>query len=360
MEKEIRKVQQVGYSTLIISLPKEWANQSGLKRGDTVSLIYEDDGSLRLYPGEKSWSDTSFKSIVDAEKCVESQMLTRIITGAYITGQDSIKISSKTRLSQEHINEIRTITKRLIGMSIVEQTFRSVILQNFVDPARFPINGLLRRLYVITSSMQELVLRALKENSRDLAIEAINMEEDVDSIYWLVVRQLLMAVRNRILTKAIGISSPLHIVGNRVVAKMLEKIGDYSENMAKEVLRAFDLQVSHDPKIVQQISEFFESIRNIYDLTMQAFFAGNMALANKAIELSKNAENEESKLTEGIFNEIKEAERKKINLDIASLMALRVIVWNLGQIVTHCSTIAEITINRALEEPTEICKWEKQ
>lgn len=51
MDLEIRKVQQVGYSTLVVSLPRDWVKEVGLKQGDVVSLMRDADGTLRLFPG---------------------------------------------------------------------------------------------------------------------------------------------------------------------------------------------------------------------------------------------------------------------------------------------------------------------
>ena len=48
---EARKVQRVGYSTLTVSLPREWVGDVKLKAGDIVSIKREDDGSLKLVPG---------------------------------------------------------------------------------------------------------------------------------------------------------------------------------------------------------------------------------------------------------------------------------------------------------------------
>ena len=48
---EARKVQRVGYSTLTVSLPRDWVGDVRLKPGDIVSIKREDDGSLKLIPG---------------------------------------------------------------------------------------------------------------------------------------------------------------------------------------------------------------------------------------------------------------------------------------------------------------------
>src|SRR5213594_3649660 len=51
MELETRKVQKLGYSSLGVSLPKDWASSNGIRPGALVSLAIEDDGSLRVRVG---------------------------------------------------------------------------------------------------------------------------------------------------------------------------------------------------------------------------------------------------------------------------------------------------------------------
>jgi phosphate uptake regulator len=46
--EELRKIQVTGGSTYIISLPKDWVDQMGLKRGSVVSISQKDDMTLTL------------------------------------------------------------------------------------------------------------------------------------------------------------------------------------------------------------------------------------------------------------------------------------------------------------------------
>jgi hypothetical protein len=35
----------------------------------------------------------------------------------------------------------------------------------------------------------------------------------------------------------------------------------------------------------------------------------------------------------------------------------RIMIWNLGQIAKYCRIIGEVTINRIIEKPSEICQY---
>jgi len=344
---EARKVQRVGYSTLTVSLPRDWVEDVKLKAGDIVSIKREDDGSLKLVPGTEHKRDEVRNCIVNADLCNASHLLTRVITANYILGHDTIQIVAKEELKREHLEEIRATTQRLTGLSIVEQTMKQVTLQSFVDPTRFPIYGLMRRLHIILASMLDVSIRALAERRPEVASEVAHMEEESDRIYWLIVRQLLLAIRDRSVGTKIGIESPVHIAGNRVVAKTLEEMADSAENIASEVIALKDRQINSEA-ILTDVAKYGAETIKISEQSMKSLLTGDIALANSAIEMVEEAEKDERKLTQKVLGHVK---------DPASAAGLRIIVWNLGQVAKYCRIIGEVTINRSLEKPSPFCEY---
>src|SRR6266702_1594773 len=312
---EARKVQKVGYSPLIVSLPKDWVEEVGLKQGDIVSFRRESDGGITVYPGLTRERE-SFRYIIDADLCDSPNLLTRIITANYLTGHDTIQIVSKKELSSRHLEEVRGVSRRLTGLGIVEQSLKSVTLQSFVDPTKFPIYGLMRRLQIILSSMLETAVKAVVEGRPNLADEVLHMEEEADRIYWMIIRQLLLAVLDRRVAKEVGIDGPMHVVGNRVIAKSLEQMGDLASHIAQEALR----------------------------------LKGDVKKSNDCIERVASCEQVERQLTENVMRSVKE-----VNLAVG----LRSIVWDVGQMAKYSEAIAEVAINRHLEAPSAFCAWEK-
>ncbi len=344
---EARKVQRVGYSTLTVSLPREWVQEVKLKPGDIVSIKREDDGSLKIIPGTEHKREEVKNCVVNADLCTSSNLLTRVITGNYLLGHDTIQIVAKTELKRNHLEEIRATTQRLTGLSIVEQTLKQVTLQSFVDPTRFPIYGLMRRLHIITNSMLDVSVKALVERRSELAGEVTHMEEESDRIYWLIVRQLLLAIRDRSVGTKIGIESPVHIAGNRVVAKTLEEMADSAENIATEVIALKGKEIGSEV-ILNDIAKFCTQVIKISDQNIKALLTGDISLANESVEMVEASENDERKLTQKLLANVK---------DPTVAASLRIIVWNLGQISKYCRMIGEVTINRILEKPSAICDY---
>lgn len=344
---EARKVQRVGYSTLTVSLPRDWVEDVKLKAGDIVSIKREDDGSLKLIPGTEHKREEVKNCIVNADLCSSPNLLTRVITANYILGHDTIQVAAKDELKKVHLEEIRATTQRLTGLSIVEQTLKQITLQSFVDPTRFPIYGLIRRLHIIIVSMLDVSIKALTERRPELAAEVSHMEEESDRIYWLIVRQLLLAIRDRSVGSKIGIESPLHIAGNRVVAKTLEEMADAAENIANEVLSIKDREIGSD-SILNDLAKFASQVTKISEQSIKALLTCDILLANEAVEMVQTGENDEKKLTQKVLTHVK---------DVTAAVSLRAIVWNLGQISKYCRMIGEVTINRILEKPTTICEY---
>jgi len=344
---EARKVQRVGYSTLTVSLPRDWVEDVKLKAGDIVSIKREDDGSLKLIPGTEHKREEVKNCIVNADLCNSNNLLTRVITANYILGHDTIQVAAKDELKKIHLDEIRATTQRLTGLSIVEQTLKQVTLQSFVDPTRFPIYGLMRRLHIIISSMLDASIKALVERRPELATEVAHMEEESDRIYWLIVRQLLLSIRDRSVGSKIGIESPIHIPGNRVVAKTLEEMADSAESIADEVLVLKDRDIASET-ILNDIAKYASQVSKISDHMLKALLTSEIHLANDGVEMVQNAESDERKLTQKVLTHVR---------DPGAAASLRIIVWNLGQIAKYCRIIGEVTINRILEKPTEICEY---
>lgn len=242
---ESRKVQRVGYSTLSVSLPSDWVKSVGLQRGDRVAFMPERDGSLRLVPGPLVERETEAEeNVVKSDLCDEPRMLERVVVGNYILGCDTLRIVSSKRIRSEHVEETRSIARRLIGLSIIEETPNQIVLQCSIDPAKFKINMLMRRLSIIASTMHEEAMQAFIDFDIGLAEDTIRREEEADMMYWLALRLLLSAQRVQAVAEKIGLEKSSQIPGNRLILKYLETIADCAECIAKRVIELRKLKIS--------------------------------------------------------------------------------------------------------------------
>lgn len=354
---EVRKVQMVGYSTFSVSLPKEWVKEVGLKPGDVVSVIRLDDGSLKIQPGIGR-EEKPARRIVNVDKCDAPNMLMRIIVALYVTGADSIVITSKTGLTAKQIEEVKRAVSSLNGFGIVEQSSNYIAVQSFIDPTKFPIDGLLRRLYTITSYMLESSYKAIAKKNRDAVNEVLMAEEELDKIYWMTVRQLLYASKRMDVAKKIGLENVMNIAGDRLVSKLIEKIGDYAEIMAKQALILIEKGVKINQPHIEELERDTYRTLELYKNAFNSLLNKDPILANKVI--NQTSELEET-LNEKSFLIPQEYLRKKdvLGEDATHIaFALRTFILSLSHVVNFSGTIAEVAVNRSMETENPICSIE--
>jgi len=320
--------------------------ETGLKPGNIVTILPEKDGSLRIFPGLAKGELGPTKCVIDADQCTEPESLTRVIVGCFLIGHDTIQIVSREQLRSDHLEQVRKATQRLSGIGVVEQTLRQVTIQSFVDPTKFAVEGLVRRLHIVVSSMQEAAVKAFLQRNKELAEQTLLMEDEADRIYWLIVRQLVLCARDRGVASKIGVDNPVHIGGYRTLGKELEVMGDCAEAIARETL-SLQGKANIDPKLAERISRYNNLVAEISENSAKAMWTKDLKLANSCLEKAKIAKAEQRKLSEYIIREVK---------DIPLAVALRSVLNNLGMIAYYAQTMAEISMNWVLLGPNLIVK----
>jgi phosphate uptake regulator len=336
-----RKLQKVGHSTLSVSLPSGWVKEMDLKRGDTVVVIPENDGSLKMFPSQILKSEERIEEyICNSDLCDDPKMLERIIVGSYILGRDLFSIISSERMRSEHVEEVRGIISKLIGLGIVEETSDRIVLQCSVDPRKFQLDMLLRRLSIISLTIVEEALQALVDLNTSLARDAIKREDEADMMYLLAMRLLISAQRKRDVAEEIGLTDPLHILYFGLMLRYLELIADYAEDIARRVVV---LIRGHKDQIPEWAIERVNNLNDLaHDLVLKSvdcFFIGDIKIANSILEMLK-------------FIEL---ERDRLVRELPEIPTVKCILWDIARIADNGAGIALIAINNALERKTNIC-----
>ncbi|MEM2341395.1 MAG: phosphate uptake regulator PhoU [Candidatus Bathyarchaeia archaeon] len=332
---ESRKLQKVGRSTVTVSLPNKWIKENGIKPGDLVFIISEKDGTLRIIPSQSMrQEEIEEEYVINVDACDERGILERIIVGGYILGRNVIRIVSSNRIEKAHVDEVRRIIRKLIGLGILEETANSILLQCSLDPSRFKIDMLIRRLSLIVSTILFESMQALLENNETLAREAIEREDEADAIYYLATRLLLYAQRKLEVAEQMGITDILFMPAIRLILQSLELIGDYSEDIARKVLalKIYRDKVRED--ITKKIYELGEAVRTVFQKAVDCIFTGDVKLANNVLEMKNSLE----------------IGAERFMYEMPEIPYLRAIVSGLANISNVGAIIANIAINKALQE----------
>ena len=341
-------MQKVGYSTLSVSLPMNWTKKMEVKKGDIVFLSEETDGALRLTvdPGK---TDDNTVYMVNVDNCDNAEVLARVIVGNYVLGRNMIKVYSSRRLMREQIESIRRVTQRLLGIGIIEESERHLILQCSIDPNKFPLETVVRRLYVITSIMFKEIMDSLIDGDMELAKDAITREYEADTIYWLLARLLASAQQSRLVSEGIGIKEPMDIVQHSIIAWYLEMIGDRVKDIASSIINLQQIRHESDDELIERLVQIGMMAFTMFDKAVKSIFEKDLNVASDAVDLYENVENEEGNLLKRFQN--------GSSPDVAATVSQ--IAWDMKIIAEHSSAIAEIAIDHALTSKNDICYVEE-
>ena len=75
----------------------------------------------------------------------------------------------------------------------------------------------------IAEWMHKEAVQSIMEKSSDLVEEVARMDDEVDRFGFYIVRQLKTALRNPQIIKELGLSSPIDLLGYRLVTKSVER-----------------------------------------------------------------------------------------------------------------------------------------
>ena len=344
---ESRKVQKVGTSTLTISLPKPWVEKFGLRQGDQVFL--EEEGAfLKVTPAAMATRRTgSPEYVIDADLCDEPGILHRVIVGNYVLGRERIQIKASGRLKSEHLQEARDAARRLMGMGIIEETSSRITLQCSIEPTKYPVDTLIKRLYNLSSTMLDESVEALVTRDKRLAEDALHREDDADMMYWLLIRLLLSAQADDSLLEQLGLRNRLEIAGYRLIAKELETVADYGEDIARNVIELIEADVEIPSSLVKSLRDLVEGVRDVYSKGIGGLLSRDLKLANQAILTRDEMKKKEQKFMRLLFEEVDEP---------TVLLNFRNIIDGVQRMADYGLSIAVIAFNRYLERPTNLCK----
>jgi phosphate uptake regulator len=342
---EIRKIQQVGRSTLAVAIPKKWAVDAKLNPGTQVIVDNEGNGIFRIRT-KASDKKVFSRCIINSDKCNSPFMLQRTIASIYLTGKETIEVQSKTELKSSHLTQIRDAVESLTGLGIIEQKSNQVIIQDFLDPGKFPFSNLIKHIFQIIAFMQDTLLKNIDEGGKELASEILNLEDELDRLYRLTIRQLLLVLRNSSLCEKIGISSLSDASLNYLIVKCLEDIADHYSDISLTLVEAFDKGLKKTDSSSKDIVKYLKQLQTLSSDTLDSLFSHNSNVANHLINEVKDLNQKINASIEKLFE--KESHDKfSVNINT--------ILWNLREIARQNRGILETIMNQCVETNKEVC-----
>ncbi len=278
---ESRKIQQTPTGTFFVCLPRDWANESGLKKGVEVNLEVTSDGKLLVDP----------KNAAEPEPKVATlgvgPFLGREIVGRYLLGYDTINIEAKERIDANARKIVKSTASSLAGLEIVEETICKISLQSISQqPFGFLPEKILQRNHGLVAGMIRDVTNSFINSDSELAKSVISRDNESNRLYFLLVRTLRTIIQNPRLSDKLGIT-PIECLDYRLAASLIEGIGDACVQFASNTIALNGIKLSGE--IRKLLFELQSACSEANEQALKSFL-------NKDISLAENVRNLRGKI----------------------------------------------------------------
>jgi phosphate uptake regulator len=321
---DTRKVQRTGKSTFIVSLPKSWATRNGISAGSIIYVTQSDNGSLTLSTDR---SERDLRAKLDI-KDKSGEPLVRDIIGCYLAGYRTIEVAS-AHMSSAQKKDLHQIVNKLIGPEILEETVNKVIIQDLLSSEELQAERALKRIRTVVRSMIQDAISALVANSKELASDVIQRDDDVDRLNLLMSRQFTEILRSGAVKQET--LNSIAAFNYMQAASNLERIADHAHQIAEVACRC-------DSPLPNALTEKLSGLESIFgaliDDSISYLLQTNAEAANELIDRIK----ETQKRVQLIANSADSGNESE--------MLVRLIVaGSIERILDYIMNIGELTIN---------------
>ncbi|GEM_PF-1364050 len=224
-----RKVNQIGPSTLMVSLPSKWAKKYNIKKGDSLE-IEELEKNLLLHQPESKVRE-GLKVSLDLHE-LNVSLIWYQLTAAYRSGADEMHLNfseeavrdDKLDKNREIHELLQTITDRCIGMEVIRNTPSTYIIREISSIKQDEFAIIFRRIFFSLQVMFDNIIEGIEKKNKKI-IHHVAYYADIQinkfSDYCM-----------RILTKTNDPATMLTSVIFR-----LEEIGDSLKHLADHLLK---------------------------------------------------------------------------------------------------------------------------
>src|SRR5919109_4934965 len=153
--EETRKLQYTGGSSYIVSLPKKWIQDLGLKQGDHVVILRGGNSSLQIAPASKRPIKEQKEATIEVGKDNNPYFIARKLIALYFLGFNVINVVSKEdRLIADQREVIKNIIRRvLMGTEIIADSATGITLQVLINLLDLSVDTAFKRMLLIAKSM---------------------------------------------------------------------------------------------------------------------------------------------------------------------------------------------------------------
>ncbi len=331
---ETRKVQVTGGSTYTVSLPKEWATDNGVSAGTTVEF-YDEGDLLLVTPQHEDGHTVGTLDISDLDGDNE---LRRAVMTMYVSGFDVITLTTN-RMTASQRRTIRDATQGLVGLEVIEEMPKKMVLQDLLDSSELSIENAIVRMRLVALTMLEDAVEALLTDDDELANDVIERDDDVDRLWYMTSRVFRTVLRNPTASEEVGFPRET-CFDFQSSARQLERIADHATKIAR-----LSLEVGEIPEeAAQPLRELREEVARVPDTAMDALLADDPEMA---VERASKARG----YVDGIDERVREVDQKIHEFEPQLAQVLGLVIDSLSRTADYGVNIAESALQKAAPRP---------
>ena len=260
-----RKVLEMGGGTLLISLPKDWTRKNGVKKGGTLDVSELSGRKLIVRPiGD---AEEKPREVVVEYPSEDFSQVINDVTGAYLLGYDVIRIEGKKVISREDRARLKAMMGRLVGLEIMDEDAKRITVQFLLESSAIVPEKIVRRMSGLLEGMLRDTAEALAKGDSKLLALVGERDDEVDRLYFLLVRATRAAILRPELAEGYGLS-PVDVLDYRVLASFLESVGDAVTELSKKLR-----EVRGSRRLSSEYASCVTKLNEMNDLATQAFIS---------------------------------------------------------------------------------------
>ncbi|MGD0644292.1 MAG: PhoU domain-containing protein [Candidatus Bathyarchaeia archaeon] len=331
-----RRVMSLGRSSLVISLPKNWLQLNELKKGDVVSFAMQRDRSLVIYPSAKKRTETK-ETTLRIEPNEDELMITMKVVGCYLNGYNGITLISENIFSVPQIKAIRKIAGMLY-MRIMEANSKGVFVQTLMDETKADLKQTVQRMHMISQSIAEDAIKAMKNIDIALAKAVVSLYDDVYHFAYFLIRVLRNAAQDSVLANEFRID-PLECMDYQTLVYMVRDVADNSADLARTVIMLGWSQLKIPENVLDLMFIAGNEAVNLYVKAVDVFFSKDVLKSVEILRQRQGIAKLDQEVAARAF-----AEKQKSEQLVCAICSVR---DDIKRIADCAANIAEIAINRA-------------
>jgi phosphate uptake regulator len=336
---ESRKVQLAGGSTYTISLPKQWASEHDIEAGDRLRLYPHRDGSLVVRGEHDPAVETGAMTIAGVNVDRRSRAdVARTVRALYSVGFDAFRLAGFDPSDTRTRRTIGAVTRGLIGLEVIEETERHVLLRVLLDPGDVSIRRTVIQLRLVALSTQHDATTALETGDTELAEHVLERDDEADRLFRTVDRHFQRALSDLQEVDQLGLDR-LTLFRYYTTARNLERIADHAEKVATIATRVRGVLEA----VIEEITGFARRSHGVVENAASVLLAdGEIGAAYEALAARDD-----------LAAEIESFDRRLYAEHTPEAYPLGLVLDSIARTAEYGSNIAEGAIQQVLRVETE-------